>query len=163
MPVVVATANAAAQEQEACEALGVARVLTKPLSLARLAKALRDVCALDVTGGLPVQHYEAMQEDPLGSEALPDDLEDTFRCFCASSFTAIRQARDSADQAGLLHELHSLKGALGVYRVPELGRKLLEVEARIKEGLSESAHLIEPLLQMLQRELIGCEGNRTGH
>lgn len=162
MPVVVATADAAAQEQEACEELGVARVLTKPLSLARLAKALRDVCALDATGGLPVQH-EAMQEDPLGNEALPDDLEGTFRSFCASSFAAIRQARDAADSAGLLHELHSLKGALGVYRVPELGRKVVELEARIKQGLSESAHLIEPLLQMLQRELIACEENRTGH
>ncbi|MFU5483910.1 ATP-binding protein [Pseudomonas aeruginosa] len=160
MPVVVATANAAAQELEACEALGVSRVLTKPLSLARLAKALRDVCALDATADFPAQQDE---EEALGSKALPADLEDIFKRFCVTSLTALRQACDKKDQAGLLRELHSLKGTLGVYRVPEFGRKILEVESRIKEGgLSEAAHLIEPLLQVMQHELIGCEGNESG-
>ena len=153
LPVLVATANAALQEHEACEALGVARVLTKPLSLARLAQALREVCGLGAADGAPPAVQDATQNDPLDGQALPDDLQETFRHFCAASFAAIREARDAADQARLLRELHSLKGALGVYRVPELGRKVAELEALIREGRPGALQRIESLLRMLQDTL----------
>ncbi len=157
MPVIVATANAVSQEHDACDAIGVARVLTKPVSLALLAKVLREVCPRETADDLSSLVLEAGQQT-LEKDALPGDLDATFKRFCLSSITAIRCAMETTDEARLRHELHSLKGALGVYRAPELARQVQEVETCIKEGLSETSHLIEQLLQALQLELAGSRG-----
>ncbi|SDL15136.1 two-component system, NarL family, capsular synthesis sensor histidine kinase RcsC [Pseudomonas delhiensis] len=149
LPVVAATAHVTPLEQERCRAVGIARVVTKPLSLAVLERALREVCG--VAEDTPAADAPA-DDGLLGGRDLPADMLRTFRQFCIDSFARIRQALEEGDQAPLLHELHALKGALGVYRYPGFSRRIADVEARLKAGESPPGVRLEAILEELEHE-----------
>lgn len=151
MPVVAATAHVTLQEQEQCRAAGIVRIVTKPLSLAALEKALREVCGL--AAGTPVFTRDA-DSGLLGGQDLPEDMRETFERFCIGSFAAIRQARLLNDKSSLLRELHALKGALGVYRLSQEARGLAEIETRIKAGESQAFSSLEGALTELEQKLL---------
>ncbi|MHC5351447.1 hybrid sensor histidine kinase/response regulator [Metapseudomonas furukawaii] len=150
LPIVAATAHVTPQEQERCRAVGIARVVTKPLSLAVLERVLREVCGVVEGASAPESPGD---EGLLGGRELPADMLHTFRRFCIEALARIRQALDVADQASLLHELHALKGALGVYRYPEASRRLADVEARLKAGESPAEAHLKAMLEALEDEL----------
>lgn len=154
MPVVAVTAAATVQEHEACEAAGITLVLVKPIPLVRLAKALREVLGTVLTEPFSEQAPSIKQNDQLSGAPIPANLQATFNSFCVTSFAAIRDAFEVHDEQRLLFELHSLKGALGVYRMPAASRKVAAVEARLKNGEKDALSFVEPLLQELQRTLM---------
>ncbi|MGF6693352.1 two-component system capsular synthesis sensor histidine kinase RcsC [Metapseudomonas resinovorans] len=150
LPIVAATAHVTPLEQERCRAVGIARVVTKPLSLAVLERALREVCGMMEGATAPESSSDG---GLLGGRDLPSDMLHTFRRFCIKAFARLRQALVEGDQASLLHELHALKGALGVYRYPEASRRLAEIEVRLKAGESAAAACLEATLGALEDEL----------
>lgn len=150
LPIVAATAHVTPQEQERCRAAGIARVVTKPLSLAVLERVLREVCG--VVGGASAPESPG-DEGLLGGRELPADMLQTFRRFCIEALVQIRRALDDADQASLLHELHALKGALGVYRYTEASRRLADIESRLKVGEALAEVNLEAILEALEDEL----------
>ncbi len=154
MPVLAATAHVTVQEHDACKAAGMAGVLTKPLSLSALERALREVCHVPVSDVALVQPSAGREGGMLGEQELPADMWKVFERFCASSTLAIRQARDAGDQPRMLHEIHALKGALGVYRMGDVGRRLARIEAHIKADEPVGILLLDPLLKELERQII---------
>ncbi|WP_336332608.1 hybrid sensor histidine kinase/response regulator [Pseudomonas putida] len=134
MPVVAATANATLQEQAACDAVGIVRVLTKPLSLAALETALREVCGIAGGDGEHVTPSLAEDQNPswLGGKALPAEVQRTFDRACNDSLIAIRQALETDDADCILRELHSLRGALGVFGLQAQAEHAAEVDRLLR-------------------------------
>lgn len=154
LPIVAATAHVTPQEQDRCRMVGIARVVTKPLSLSVLERVLREVSGVE--GGASA--VEALgDEQLLGGQDLPADMLHIFRHFCTEAFARIRQALDEGNQTLLLSELHALKGALGVYRYPEASRRLADVEAQLRAGEPTSVAGLEAILQGLETELGPCQ------
>ena len=135
MPVVAATANVTPEEHARCEAAGIVRVVTKPLNLNDLAATLSAVT------GVPRMAVEAgTREVPrngvLGGQPLPPQMLETFLESREDSLSIIDAAYDAGDVAGVLAELHSLRGALSVFGYDELADQHAELEARIRrDGL----------------------------
>nr|WP_274610520.1 ATP-binding protein [Pseudomonas sp. TH49] len=154
MPILAATANVTVQEHEACKAVGMAGVLTKPLSLFALGSALREVCGLSVTDVAPPSPSDGPEEEMLGAQQLPSEMWQVFERFCESSMDAIRQALNAGDNPKILHEIHALKGALGVYRVVDVSRRLAKIEADIKAGKSIGIQLLDPILKELEWQIL---------
>lgn len=150
LPIVAATAHVTPQEQERCRTVGIARVVTKPLSLAVLESVLREVCYIAECDSAPEPPNKG---GLLGGRDLPVDMLYAFKQFCVETLMRIRQALDEADQVNLLRELHALKGALGVYQYSEVSHRLAEVEARLKGGQSNSEADLERILQALEHDL----------
>ena len=148
LPVVAATANVTPQEQERCRAVGIVKVVTKPLSLGGLQKVLSEVC------GLVGQDSMTLKDgDLLMGHDLPAKILSTFRQFCKDAFTRIRQALDENNREVLLNELHALKGALGVYRYTEACQRLSAVEIRLKAGECRAVASLATVLRALEDEL----------
>ncbi|WAB90268.1 ATP-binding protein [Pseudomonas citronellolis] len=158
MPVVAATANATLQEQEACEAAGITRVLTKPLSLAALETALCEVCGVPLASGgrpaaaLPEEPPVAGQEASwLGGRALPADVQRTFEQSCRDALAAIRQALEAGEAEPILAELHSLRGAFGVFGLQALAEQAAEVDGRVRaEGARGAAEAVTRFCEALE-------------
>ncbi|MGK0162534.1 ATP-binding protein [Pseudomonas mosselii] len=153
MPVVAVTAAATVKEHEACEAAGIARVLIKPLTLASLANTLNDVTKKSDEEPLCEPEPYAEPSDPLEGIPLSDTLQGAFNNFCTTSFVEIRGALQRRDEKQLIFELHSLKGALGVYRMSSAAKKLAELERRFKEDGWDAAPRVESFLQALEKVL----------
>lgn len=146
LPIVAATAHVTPQERNRCRAVGITRVVTKPLSLAVLERVLNEV------GGAPVN--ESVQVSGLlGGRELPADMLQTFRDFCAEAFANIRQAVTAGDRAALLHQLHALKGTMGIYRYTEQSDLLACLELRIKAGEPVLAREFEQVIETVGAEL----------
>ncbi|QXI11244.1 ATP-binding protein [Pseudomonas zeae] len=154
MPVLAATANVTVQEHEACKAAGMAGVLTKPLSLAALERALRKVCNLPVNEVAIPDPSIGREGCMLDGQELPTDMWKVFERFCTSSILAIRQASDSGDHPKMLHEIHALKGALGVYRMGDVGKRLARIEAYLKAGEPIGILKLDLLLKELEHQII---------
>lgn len=151
MPVVAVTAAATVKEHEACEAAGIAWVLVKPLTLASLAKTLNNVTENSAEGPLcePVAYAEP--SDLLEGVPISETLQAALNKFCTTSFVAIRGALQRRDEKQLIFDLHSLKGALGVYRMSSAAKKLAELEIRFKEDGWDAAPQVESFLQALEK------------
>jgi len=137
MPVVAATANVTLQEQEACAAVGIVRVLTKPLSLAELETALREICGVvDASNGQPTIARLVVgrqQVSWLGGKDLPTQVQRAFERASNDSLAAIRQARVAGDDACILRELHSLRGAFGVFELQALVEQAAQVDRLVRD------------------------------
>ncbi|MFC0228911.1 ATP-binding protein, partial [Serratia aquatilis] len=153
MPVVAVTANATQQEYDKCEAAGIVRVLTKPLLLNELKEMLLTVCGLEMADTKPATQAGGQHNALLGGHSLPEDIWNIFENFCLSSCQKIRQAQRIGNVEDILRELHMLRGALGVYHLPEAEKKLAEIESYLKSGESGAEERLESFLQMLQQEL----------
>lgn len=137
MPVIAVTANVTLHEKEACKAAGMALVVTKPLSIDALAAALKTVCSVSAGVNMEsTQPYPAIQQSQgagwLGSQALPEDLQRTFDDACLASQQSILQALTAGDTEAILHELHSLRGALGVFHLDDLAQKAEQLDQQVR-------------------------------
>jgi two-component system, NarL family, capsular synthesis sensor histidine kinase RcsC len=130
LPIFVATADATIEERAQCETIGISRVLIKPLSLEHLLSALAvvadennaTVAALPEETGLSIP----------SRKPVPEHLRITFMESCLASLATIR-AREAADDGpGIAAELHSLRGALGVFGQKHLAEKCGEIEEYVK-------------------------------
>ncbi|PVZ78036.1 hypothetical protein C9426_35240, partial [Serratia sp. S1B] len=161
LPVVAVTANATQQEHVKCEAAGMVRVLTKPLRLNALKKVLIEVCGLDIGNIEPLTTAAEWPHALLDGHALPQDMWEIFEDFCLSSFVTIRRAQRLGDVDGVLHELHTMRGALGIYGFPEAEEKLANIELRLKAEESNIEGLLEQFIQLLQHELLSRRTPKT--
>jgi two-component system capsular synthesis sensor histidine kinase RcsC len=137
MPVMAATAGTTLEERKRCEALGIAQVVSKPLSLARLRAALSELTGMAVEAAPEnALQTEAANDAPLGGRALPDDVQQVFLSSFDASLAAIASAQRDNDATRVLAELHSLRGTLGVFRQRALAQRCAALEATIRsEGL----------------------------
>jgi len=135
MPVVAATANVTPEERARCEAAGIVRVVSKPLNLDDLAAALSAVTGV-ARVALEAGTREVAHGGVLGGQPLPAQMLKTFLESREDSLAVIGAAYDAGDAAGVLAELHSLRGALSVFGYDELADQHAELEARIRcDGL----------------------------
>jgi len=136
LPVIAATASATPDELERCNAAGFTRTVTKPLPLARLRAVLAEVMDLSAAATAQMDcnaQAEGTGELLLGGLVLPDALRQTFSDSIDALLAAISSAqRDNGGQS-VLGELHSLRGALGVFRQYALARRCADFENRIRQ------------------------------
>lgn len=134
LPVVAITANVTQQEYEECSAVSIVRVLTKPLLLRELEQTLLEVCHPDKVSHTPA----VVQKDTvlgLTSDApLPDEVRQLFEQTSAESVAMIREAMQACNQAVILRELHSLKGAFAVFGLKDLMAQTVEISEQIKHA-----------------------------
>jgi two-component system capsular synthesis sensor histidine kinase RcsC len=162
MPVIAATAAVTPKERERCEAAGVARIVTKPMSLASLREALSAVAALP-EAATPANYADGTgagtndtELDPLGGRALPDHVWRAFLDSVRKSAAAIDVAGGARDESLMLAELHSLRGALNVFRLTALAQRCAQLEAFVQQdGIGPSAEQTEELLVELHATLLG--------
>lgn len=157
-PIVAVTADATVDEHRRCTELGIRAVLSKPLSLGGLARILTQIADRADTAG--AQQGDADDGDaPLGDRAIPPAVVDAFRRSCAKSLDALRKALTCGDAPAMLAELHSLKGALGVFQQRELGLRCVRLEQQIRTyGLVGAGDA----LQVLADALAGLLEPRNG-
>ncbi len=126
-PIVVVTADATINEHQRCTELGVRAVVSKPLSLDGLERVLKAIVdGVDQDG-------ERDEGGPLlGKHAMPLELADAFRESCMKSLAVLGMALACNDKPAMLAELHSLKGALGIFQQRELVQQCRELEHRIR-------------------------------
>lgn len=146
MPVIAATACVTERERQRCTEAGITRVLTKPLPLAELERALQEVCGLEPSAG---RHPQSPPPDTtglqtlLGGRAFPPALLRTLEQSCTQSLTAIKQAAKDEDGGRLRGELHALRGMLAIFRLPALAEQLAQLDARLNQlGVSGSADAV---------------------
>ncbi|MCI0152149.1 response regulator [Paraburkholderia sediminicola] len=133
LPIMAVTAYATVEEHTRCETVGMHRVLIKPLSLGELYDALT-IVADTVRASLtsPLDGHLSV----LGGKPIPEHLRGTFTESCMASLAAIHSARENGDVAIILAELHSLRGALGVFGQTSLARWCAEIESQVRiDGL----------------------------
>nr|BFD40941.1 hypothetical protein FFPRI1PSEUD_24400 [Pseudomonas sp. FFPRI_1] len=160
MPVVAATASVTLQEQERCRAVGMAAVLSKPLSLRELGRALRESCGLSSTddNAVFVQTAVATQDDAadwLGGQALPAEVRLMFEKTCMDALKVLRQARDVIDEQRILNELHSLRGALGVFRMDALSKQATALDSQVRAlGLEQASDNLRMFCEELEMTVL---------
>ncbi|KWF35840.1 hybrid sensor histidine kinase/response regulator [Burkholderia pseudomultivorans] len=133
MSVIAVTAQATLDDHERCAAAGIARVVTKPLSLAGLRTVLETVTSNDTNRDLEYDYNDGEPSSLLAGRPLPAALLALFQETSAASLEAIRTAmRDGAKERALA-ELHSLKGMLGVFRADGLAQRCAQLERMWEE------------------------------
>ncbi len=136
MPVIAATACVTERERQRCAEAGIARVLTKPLPLAELERALQEVRGLGTTAAprpLPAAPDSGDPRALVGGRAFPPALLRTLEQSCAQSLTAIKQAAKDDDSARLRDELHALRGMLAIFRLPALAEQGVQLDAHLNQ------------------------------
>ncbi|KVH48399.1 hypothetical protein WJ39_13890 [Burkholderia diffusa] len=136
LPIVAVTAQATPEDHARCASAGIARVVTKPLSLAGLRTVL-----LGVTAGIgtPVTGEDEDASSLLAGRVLPAPLVTLFRETSEASLAALRDAMRAGATDRVLAELHSLKGMLGVFRTGALAHRCAALEASLTgDGFDES-------------------------
>ncbi|AIO35647.1 response regulator [Burkholderia cenocepacia] len=145
-PIVAITADATVNEHRRCSELGIRAVVSKPLSLGRLAKILTQVSNTDASPSGPVND----DDGPVGDRTLPASVVAAFRQSCNRSLDMLRDALSRGDEPTMLAELHSLKGALGIFQQRELARRCSELERQIHtHGLGGVGSGIQTLIDAL--------------
>ncbi|MGE8614557.1 MAG: ATP-binding protein, partial [Achromobacter veterisilvae] len=148
LPVVAATAHVTPQERERCAQAGMARVLGKPLSLEELGRTLSELTG--IAWESPAATGSA--EDLKDGQAILDALRQTFLQSCKASLETLRHAQAQGDTAQLLAELHSLGGALNVFRVHDVARDCSELDQAVRQtGIAANATAIDRLCDALRQ------------
>ncbi|MCS3509249.1 hybrid sensor histidine kinase/response regulator [Achromobacter sp. JUb104] len=142
VPIIAASAHITPEIQRRCEEAGMAIVLSKPLSLDRLAHALTAV-----TGVRNLRMEVNQPGSFLGGRALGKDLERTFRQACEASLNEISQSRIAGDLPQLLAYLHKLRGMLDVFGAHRLSRLAVKAETHLQAGggLIDARDLLDAL------------------
>ena len=153
LPVVAVTATVTQQEFEECEKAGMVKVLTKPLLLNELEKVLLEICQPDDSP--PFAHpFTTKSADAssglLGGNALPDDIRQLFEQASQTSTDLIEEALSNHDVPLILRELHSLKGAFGVFGMSELKEEAAALGEQLKtSGLAATSDALRLFCQKL--------------
>jgi two-component system, NarL family, capsular synthesis sensor histidine kinase RcsC len=124
------TAHVTTEERTRASAVGMARVLTKPLSLATLHEALA------VVARSKSAHLDAPSERDsfvLGGAQIPEHVRASFNSSSVESLRALRDAQKQGDVARAMEELHFIKGALGIFRQYALANQCTDMENALKE------------------------------
>lgn len=156
LPVVAVTATVTQQEFEECEKAGMVKVLTKPLLLNELEKVLLEICQPDACS-LPERYHETKTADVpsglLGGNALPDDIRQLFEQACQASTGVIEEALSTRDVPLILRELHSLKGAFGVFGINDLKEEIATLSVALKtSGLTATSEALRHFCQKLETQ-----------
>ncbi|MFJ2387132.1 hybrid sensor histidine kinase/response regulator [Pseudomonas koreensis] len=155
MPVFAATASVTSQEQERCRKAGIKAVLSKPLSLHELEHALRDYCHLSPVAPGVAMPVETADTGWLGGQGLPIQVLATFERSCLDALQVLRNACDSLDEQRILDELHSLRGALGVFRLEGLTQQAAALDAKVKAvGVRKATNNILLFCEDLEVEVL---------
>ncbi|KLG11721.1 hypothetical protein YA49_06455 [Enterobacter cloacae subsp. cloacae] len=154
LPVIAVTASVTQQEYEECEDAGMTRVLYKPLLLNELSQVLLEVCQHSPTSPM-MQSWEARHThrlpDLLGGNAMPDEIHRLFEQACAESIHHIWEAIRHRDTSIILRELHSLKGAFGVFGMEHLKAETSTLSEEIKgAGLAATEGALRIFCQKLE-------------
>ncbi|WP_161782101.1 MULTISPECIES: hybrid sensor histidine kinase/response regulator [unclassified Serratia (in: enterobacteria)] len=144
IPVVAVTASATQQEYADCQAAGMAWVLTKPLLLKELKEMLLVVCGLEAIylEAKKKPEVDTQQSGLLDGNALPGNIQLLFQQTCANSLVVLREASKTQDTPAILHELHFLNGAFGVFDMQELIEQATALEVLIKNSGSGPAQML---------------------
>ncbi|MFL9966523.1 ATP-binding protein [Paraburkholderia sediminicola] len=150
MPVIAATAATTLEERKRCEAVGIAQVVSKPLSLERLRTAMSEVAGLPAAAPqvdnmrTDVTRTEDTGEDLLGGRALPDEVRQAFLASFEVSIKTIAVTQRNNDAVRMLAELHSLRGTLGVFGTGGLEEQCARLESMVRDqGVAAAAEMIE--------------------
>jgi two-component system, NarL family, capsular synthesis sensor histidine kinase RcsC len=146
MPVVAASAHVTTLERARCRQSGVSLVLTKPMALEELARALSEVT------GERAWQVEANSGGPLGGRPIRGDLRKMYVQACETSLARIRQGRAAGNVPLLLAELHGLQGMLAIFGECELSRFTVQAEAYLKAagGLAAGGPLLDSIEGLLE-------------
>lgn len=147
MPVLAASAHVTAHERARCRRSGVSLVLSKPMALEELARALSEAT------GEPARYVVANSDGPLGGRPIHDDLRKMYCQACETSLGRIRKGRAAGNVPLLLAELHALRGMLAIFGEYELSRFARQTEAYLKAAGGLTA--AEPLLDSIEERLEG--------
>jgi two-component system capsular synthesis sensor histidine kinase RcsC len=149
VPVLAVTAHVTSQERARCEAVGMTRVLSKPLSLRDLGQTLAEVTGTEWGG------KARSRGGVLAGDAVPDDIQRVFRESCKASVATLRRAQDASDVAAILAELHSLRGAMGVFDMQHMAELCMGLEQKVLAmGLSACSTEVKQLCDALQSSVI---------
>ena len=156
MPIVAATANVTVQDQMACIAAGVNRVVTKPLSLSALEQALREVCGMRAdTGSSILRSSPPVSQSFLpDSKELPPEIQLAFESSTMSSLESLKQAQNDGDETRIFQELHSLRGALSLFSLQALADQAADLDDLVRvRGSAESGAAVGAFCTALERLL----------
>jgi two-component system capsular synthesis sensor histidine kinase RcsC len=149
VPVLAVTAHVTSQERARCEAVGMTRVLSKPLSLRDLGQTLAEVTGTEWGG------KAWSRSGVLAGDAVPDDIQRVFRESCKASVATLRRAQDASDVAAFLAELHSLRGALGVFNMQHMAALCMDLEQDVRaNGIRACSTGVKQLCDALQTSVI---------
>ncbi|OLL27657.1 hypothetical protein BTH42_31045 [Burkholderia sp. SRS-W-2-2016] len=151
LPIMAITAHATREERLRCEAAGMDRVMTKPLSLQHLNEALGTIA---VGKGVKLSGFSSADERKLSGNAMPKPLRDMFVQSTGDALTAIEAARAAHDVDALLAQVHSLRGALAVFGHAGLAQACGQLEEAIKHDRKAPASDQLDALEHALRNLI---------
>lgn len=149
LPIIAMTANASASEREACLAAGMNEHVGKPIDLERLVTVLREA--------LPDGQAALTSDRPSTLLARGDTAEGILRRFggnlslirrvlagfpddMRTNLSRLEQLARDADKAGVLMQLHTLKGCAGTMGASDLFARVAELEQSLKQAGEEEAH-----------------------
>ena len=150
VPIIAVTANAFAEDVQACLDAGMDHFVAKPISKETLLRAILHVLTRSLKGAgekAPMRQAEpppltrgepvldlagiAELEDMLG----PDGLAEALRVFTGEMQRRLALiATGQLDHEALIREAHSTKGSAGTVGAVGLSRLAAEIEARLKAG-----------------------------
>jgi signal transduction histidine kinase/CheY-like chemotaxis protein len=159
VPVIALTANAFAEDREACMAAGMNDFLTKPVQLQALRQCVLRWCRHietniderkgavlpgDITGEVEIQGEAPVYEPAVlaalfgaGKDAEPARLQKLLQMFCSSVQTSIvemQTAIDAADWRTLQRGAHTLKASAGQVGAMALSSQAAMLELRLRAG-----------------------------
>jgi two-component system capsular synthesis sensor histidine kinase RcsC len=129
LSIMAITAHATKKERQRCEAAGLDRVMTKPVSLQQLSDAMESVAAAK---GVKLASSTSLDSAKFRDGAMPKPLWDTFLQSTEEALSLLEAAQASDDVEGVLAQLHSMRGALAVFGQASLAADCAGVEAAIK-------------------------------
>lgn len=133
LSIMAITAHAAKEERQRCEAAGLDRVMTKPVSLQQLSDAMESIAAAK---GVKLAGFTKADAAKFQGGAMPKPLWDTFLQSTGEALSALDATQASGDVEGVLAQLHSLRGALAVFGQASLAADCARIEAEIKRDKS---------------------------
>lgn len=132
IPVVALTAHATQDEHRRCEAAGMHKVLTKPLSLAGLHTLIESIESID--GGAQARATNPGYPASWRGSELPPHVRDVFLAGTRQTVDDIQAAFDARDIRRLREQLHAVKGVLGAFSQPALAKCAADIDQRVSEG-----------------------------
>lgn len=158
LPMIAITANVSQREREKCGALGFLAVLDKPLLLAELEQVLPRVEQCRAAHDGPAEQNAGNDEADceggfLGRRPLPGPIRKMFIQSCRESIRAIQTWSAVKNIPELAHEVHTLRGVLGVFRRPDLSTDLAAAATKLRRDGIDALDDLQAFVAQLDAEL----------